>query len=78
MNIPNIQLFKNVMNAKNPEQLVFQMLEQQASQSDIANNLFTLAKQQNYDAIEEIAKNVCKQNGMDYDSQFKTFMQLLT
>jgi uncharacterized protein Yka (UPF0111/DUF47 family) len=78
MNIPNIQLFKNVMNAKNPEQLVFQMLEQQASQSDIANNLFTLAKQQNYDAIEEIAKNVCKQNGMDYDSQFKAFMQLLT
>jgi hypothetical protein len=54
------------------------MLEQQASQSDIANNLFTLAKQQNYDAIEEIAKNVCKQNGMDYDSQFKAFMQLLT
>ena len=52
-------------------------LESQASGSPMVENLLTLAKNKDGKGIEEIARNLCKERGVDFDKEFTAFKQLL-
>lgn len=58
---------------KNPQQFVMNMLGQ--NQTPIGMQLINLAKTRNKTQIENFARNICKERGMDFDKQFAEFMK---
>lgn len=57
----------------NPEQFVMGMLESTAQSNPIAKNLLNLAKQGDGAQIEQIARNMAKEKGVDFDTEFNNF-----
>jgi hypothetical protein len=46
-------------------------------QTPMGANLLELAKNQDSKAIENIARNLCKQKNIDFDKEFSAFKQML-
>ena len=47
------------------------------SNTPVGQNLLTLAKEGNTEAIEQFARNMFQQNGRDFDSEFANFKKTL-
>ena len=58
---------------KNPQQFVMNMLVQ--NQTPMGMQLINLAKTGNKTQIENLARNICKERGMDFDKSFSEFMK---
>ena len=58
---------------KNPKQFVMNMLKQ--NQNPMAIQLMQMVKNGNTNQIEQFARNVCKERGMDFDKSFAEFMK---
>lgn len=58
---------------KNPQQFVMNMLVQ--NQTPMGMQLINLAKTGNKTQIENFARNICKERGMDFDKSFAEFMK---
>lgn len=58
---------------KNPKQFVMNMLKQ--NQNPMATQLMQMVKNGNTNQIEQFARNVCKERGMDFDKSFSEFMK---
>ena len=72
-----LALFMNMLKTgNNPGAIIMQMLQQQQS-NPVMQNLFTLAQQGNTTEMEKIARNLCLQRGIDFDSEFKAFKEQL-
>lgn len=56
---------------------MLQILEQSASSTPLGKNLIELAKQNKTSEIERIARNLAKERGIDYDTEFNAFKQKL-
>jgi hypothetical protein len=57
--------------------MVLSMLEQNANQGNaVAANLMQLARQGNTREIEQIARNIAKEKGVDFDKEFNSFKQM--
>lgn len=76
MNINPMQLIQMIKGGQNPQQLVMNMLEQQMQNTPMGANLLSLAKQNRSADIEQIARNICSQNGKDFDKEFNAFKQI--
>lgn len=70
-------MIQMVRNKQNPEQMMMQFLQQQASQNPMGQNLLSLAQAGNTADIEKIARNICAQRGIDFDKEFTAFRQSL-
>lgn len=70
--IPNniIKMFKG----QNPKQLAINMAKQ--SSNPMIANLMKMANEGKTQGIEEFARNIMQERGMDFDSEFANFMQL--
>ena len=58
---------------KNPQQFVMNMLKQ--NQDPMAIQLMQMVKNGNTNQIEQFARNICKERGMDFDKSFSEFMK---
>ena len=58
---------------KNPQQFVMNMLKQ--NQNPMAIQLMQIVKNGNTNQIEQFARNICKERGMDFDESFAEFMK---
>ena len=58
---------------KNPQQFVMNMLKQ--NQNPMATQLMQMVKNGNTNQIEQFARNICKERGMDFDKSFVEFMK---
>ena len=58
---------------KNPQQFVMNMLKQ--NQDPMAIQLVQMVKNGNTNQIEQFARNICKERGMDFDKSFAEFMK---
>ena len=58
---------------KKPQQFVMNMLGQ--NQTPMSVQLMNLAKTGDKTQIENFARNVCKERGMDFDKSFAEFMK---
>lgn len=58
---------------KNPQQFVMNMLGK--NQTPIGMQLINLAKTGDKTQIENFARNICKERGMDFDKSFAEFMK---
>ena len=72
-----MQLIQMIKNGSNPQQLMLSVLEGQISNTPMGQNLLTLAKGNQTQDIEQIARNICQQRGMDYDKEFNAFKNTL-
>ena len=69
----NNNLFNMIRNSTNPQQLVLMMLESRIGNTPFGKNLITLAKENQTQQIEQIARNMLKSNGKDFDKEFNEF-----
>lgn len=71
MNFNPIQIM-NMMKNKSPQETIISII---GNQNPIINNLMKLAKSGNKSEIEDIARNMCKEKGIDFDKEFSSFME---
>lgn len=68
----NLMQIMNIMKNKSPQETIISII---GNQNPIINNLMKLAKSGNKSEIEDIARNMCKEKGIDFDKEFSSFME---
>ena len=71
-NMNPMQLMQ-MLKSGNPQSFVFQMLEQNAQNNPFFANILQLAKRNRTSEIEQIAINMCKEKGIDFNKEFNSF-----
>ena len=70
----NINQFIQMLKSQgNPSQMVMMMLENQSANNPILGNLLQLAKRNDSKGIEQFARNMMKEKGLDFDTEFNNF-----
>lgn len=72
-----MQMLQFVKKSGNPQQFVMNMLEQRSGDNPMMKNLLNLAKNNKTGDIENLARNVLKEQGRDFDKEFAGFKQML-
>lgn len=72
-----MQVIMAIKNGQNPQQIVMNMLQERMSQTPMGQNLITLAQNNQTAQIEQIARNICNQRGIDFDKEFNSFKDSL-
>lgn len=75
MNKQVINVVQQIRQGQNPQQLMLNMLQQ--TNNPISANLFNLAQQGKTKEIEQVARNIMRQQGKDFDTEFRAFRQTL-
>lgn len=70
-----MQLIQMIKSGQNPQQLMMRVLEQQSVQggNPIYGNLLNMAKNGQTADIERFARNLAKEQGIDFDKEFNAF-----
>ena len=74
-NVDPRRLIWMIKQGQNPQQLMLSVLEGYAG-SPLGKNLLNLARNGQTSEIEKIARNLCKERGMDFDQEFMKFRQM--
>lgn len=72
-NINPMYIIQMIKGGQNPQQLMMSILEKNYGQTPFGANLLQLAKENKTQEIEQIARNLCQQKGIDFDKAFKDF-----
>ena len=72
-----MQVIMAMRNGQNPKQIVMNMLQERMSQTPMGQNLIALAQNNQTAQIEQIARNICNQRGIDFDKEFNSFKDSL-
>lgn len=75
MNKQVVNVVQQIRQGQNPQQLMLNMLQQ--TNNPISANLFNLAQQGKTKEIEQVARNIMRQQGKDFDTEFRAFRQTL-
>lgn len=68
---PIEQMMTMVKAKQDPEQFMLNFLQQQTS--PMGQNLFKLAQARDTQGLQQIARNLCAQRGLDFDTEFANF-----
>ena len=74
---PIIQFMQMLRSGGNPEVMMMNMLQQQAGNNPIGQNLLKMAQNNDGKGIEQVARNLCAQRGLDFDKEFAAFKKQL-
>ncbi len=72
-----MQIIQMIRSGQNPQQIAMNLLEQNMGNTPMGQNLMELAKNGRTADIEQIARNLAKQQGIDFDKEFASFRQML-
>lgn len=72
-NVDPMQLIMQIKQGKNPQQLMLNILEGEAASNPIMGNLLTMVKENRTADIETFARNLAKEQGIDFDKEFSQF-----
>ena len=76
MNNNMMSFFMNMKRSGgNPEAMLMQMLQQQ--NTPMSSNILNMAERKDTAGLEQLARNLCQQRGIDFDSEFKAFKEQL-
>lgn len=64
---------KFMQKGLNPEQMISNMISQNSN--PIMQNLMQMAQKGNSKEVEDFARNICKERGIDFDREFSNFMK---
>lgn len=73
----SMQIIQMIRGGQNPQQLAMNLLQQNMGESPMGKNLIQLAQNGQTADIEQIARNLAKQQGIDFDKEFTAFRQML-
>lgn len=76
MPINGYQLIQMIKSGGNPQQLVMSVLNQRAQENPMFANMLKLANTNDTKGLEQIARNLAKERGMDFDKEFANFRQI--
>lgn len=69
-----MELIQKIRRGENPQQLMLGILEQGAAMNNpIYGNLLQMAKDGRTQEIETFARNLAKEQGIDFDKEFSKF-----
>lgn len=77
MQVDYMNLLQAIRSGANPQQLVMGVLEGQMASTPMGKNLLQLVKENRTSEIEQIARNICAEKGIDFDKEFASFKQSL-
>lgn len=66
-------IIKMIREGKNPQQVLLNLLDQQAANNPMYANLATLTRENRGREIEAIARNLARERGIDFDKEFTNF-----
>lgn len=76
-NSSNISQFVSlVKNNPNPQALVMNELQRRAQQNPVLQNVATLVQNGDTQGVESIVRNIAKERGIDFDTEFNSFKQM--
>ena len=68
-----MQVIGMIRNGGNPQQMLMGMLQGAAGNNPMAANVLNMVQNGNAQQIETFARNICKERGTDFDSEFAKF-----
>ena len=71
-----VQILQFIKASGNPQKFMLNMLQQQ-SNNPIMANLIQMAQTNDEKGIENFARNLMKEQGLDFDKEFNTFRKNL-
>lgn len=77
MNPSILQFIQAMRNGQNPQTMMMNMLQNQMGNTPIGQNLIAMAQNNDGKGIENFARNLCAQRGLDFDKEFAAFKQQL-
>jgi hypothetical protein len=73
----NMMQYIQMMKNGNPQEIVMNMLRQNATDGNpMAQNLLQMVNNRDIQGIENMARNVARERGVDYDKEFNNFKQM--
>lgn len=72
-----LQIYSAIKQSANPQQLVIGAMKKYGGNNPMMNSLIGLAENNDADGIEQFARNICKEKGVDYDTEFAKFKNKL-
>lgn len=76
-NVNPFQLIQMIKSGNNPQQLMMSILQQQMGNTPLGQNLISLANSNNSAGLEQVARNLCAQRGVNFDREFAQFKNTL-
>lgn len=76
-NFNPLQIIQAIKQGANPKQMVMNIVQERAGQTPMGQNLINLAQNDKGAEIEQIARNICNQRGIDFDKEFTAFRKKL-
>ena len=67
----NLMQFMQMMRSGTPQQMIFNNLKSQAGNNPVLGNALDMAQKGDSKGLEELARNLCKTNGVDADEAIK-------
>lgn len=74
MNGFNPMMLLNMMRGKNPKDVAINMIKSNMPNNPIINNMVNLANNGDVDGVKNVARNILKDRGMDFDKEFTSFL----
>lgn len=74
-NMNPMQLIAMMRKSGNPQQFVQNIVQERMGSNPLFANLLSLAKDGRGNEIENIARNMMKERGLDFDKEFNSFKQ---
>lgn len=65
-----MQMFKG----GNPKEIALNLIKQKMGNNPMFDNLIQMAQNGDNGGVENFARNLCKEKGIDFDTEFKNFM----
>lgn len=70
--------FQLMQMARNPQALLQQVMNNsQLMQNPIMRNTIEMVQKRDYEGVEKIAKNLCREKNMDYEQLYKEIKRYL-
>ena len=77
MKLDPMKVIQLIRGGANQQQIMMKFLEDELQNTPLGVNLLDLAKNNRSAEIEQIARNIYQQRGLDYDTEFNAFKQTL-
>lgn len=72
MNINPMQIIQMIKGGMNPQQVLNQILPQYKN-VPVIQNAYAMMQSGNMQGLQQIARNLAQQRGMDFDTEFSNF-----
>ena len=68
-------LIQQFMRMSNPQQEILNMLKQYSTENPLMQNFYQMAQNNDTEGIIDTARNIFKEHGRDFDTEFNQFKQ---